>query len=293
MKDKLYVACVKQGTMYSSIYVNVLKNMVKRHLPLQYEFVCFTDDEKGLDNDITIKPLPENVPGWWAKLYLFSENAGLNGIVFYLDLDTVVCGDLNKIINYHFTKKNKILMCSSIMDCTGLSKNQNKAISYADNIVTSIKNSLQYKLLKYGLKYTACLMVWDNTKKISIWNDFLSDKEKIMKEYVSDSDFTTLKYKNLVEGIPHQWFFYYETGRKLITDHAAYNNKFMKTGFNEELYKLKDKDIALFNKLSSAELKVFTTKENITVNKNVSLCLFSGYPKPHTVLDDFITNNWK
>ena len=34
---------------------------------------------------------------WWLKAYLFSREAGLTGPVLYLDLDTVVCGDLENL----------------------------------------------------------------------------------------------------------------------------------------------------------------------------------------------------
>ena len=49
---KNYVVCLKHGSKYSSEYVNKLYNMCKRHLTVPYEFVCFTDDLRGIDANI-------------------------------------------------------------------------------------------------------------------------------------------------------------------------------------------------------------------------------------------------
>ena len=48
-----YVVCLKHGKKYGPEYVNALHNMVKRNPPLDYEFVCFTEDTQGIDRAIT------------------------------------------------------------------------------------------------------------------------------------------------------------------------------------------------------------------------------------------------
>ena len=55
-----HVVCVKWGNKYVSQYANVLKNMVRRHTTLPYEFHCITDDPKGLDPDINVIKLPSD-----------------------------------------------------------------------------------------------------------------------------------------------------------------------------------------------------------------------------------------
>lgn len=101
----LNVACVKVGTLYSADYVNVLFDMVRRNLPAKTpgRFVCFTDDATGLDPAILVKPVPKELAsrGWWAKLYLFSEDAFPKGErVLYFDLDTCIVGPLDAIAAY-------------------------------------------------------------------------------------------------------------------------------------------------------------------------------------------------
>jgi hypothetical protein len=58
--DALSVVCVKHGTKYPADYVNRLYNMVRRHLPGNWRFICLTDDA-----------------------------------VLYFDLDTVIVGSLD------------------------------------------------------------------------------------------------------------------------------------------------------------------------------------------------------
>lgn len=91
----LTIACVKHGKKYGPEYVNILRDMVERNLPeMTGRFVCFTDDPAGINCDT--QPLPEGVSGWWAKLYLFEA---CRGPTVYFDLDTVITGPLDEIMN--------------------------------------------------------------------------------------------------------------------------------------------------------------------------------------------------
>lgn len=93
----LAVACVKYGTKYGPDYVNRLHRMVRRHLPGDWPFVCFTERPEGLDP--AIRPIGFGgapLPGWWAKIALFDPAAPIGAdAVLYLDLDSVVVGDLS------------------------------------------------------------------------------------------------------------------------------------------------------------------------------------------------------
>lgn len=97
---KYYLVCVKHGNKYSSEYVNTLYRMSKRHCTLDFEFVCFTDDIKGLDKDIKTLPLPADLKGWWAKPYIFSNDSGMQGTILYMDLDIVIANNINKLFTY-------------------------------------------------------------------------------------------------------------------------------------------------------------------------------------------------
>ncbi|KAH8060065.1 hypothetical protein JL722_5022 [Aureococcus anophagefferens] len=100
--DTLTVACVKWGTKYDAGYANTLARAVRRHLAVG-AVVCYTDDPSGLDADVVeARPLPAGtaLEAWWLKAYLFSADAGLEGRVLYVDLDTVVCGPLAGLAAY-------------------------------------------------------------------------------------------------------------------------------------------------------------------------------------------------
>jgi len=93
------VICLKHGTKYDFDYVNKLYYGVKRNSSVPFTFHCFTDDNAGLHADIISHPLPHtNVDGWWQKLYLFSDKIEIEGRVLFLDLDTLVTGNIDKYI---------------------------------------------------------------------------------------------------------------------------------------------------------------------------------------------------
>jgi hypothetical protein len=99
----LNIVCVKAGDLYSADYVNRLYAMVARNLTAGHEgrFVCFTDDDTDIRQEIHCRPLPEGVAGWWNKLYLFAPGQFEHrDRVLYFDLDTVMVGDLDEIALY-------------------------------------------------------------------------------------------------------------------------------------------------------------------------------------------------
>ena len=98
---KNYVVCLKHGTKYGSQYVNTLYNMVRRHTTVPYEFVCFTDDVRGIDEHIrTIRLQEIGVHGWWYKVMFFDKNFPLEGNLLYFDLDIVIHDNIDKLFTY-------------------------------------------------------------------------------------------------------------------------------------------------------------------------------------------------
>lgn len=86
------VACVlKSGGCYTPEYVERLKAGVDAHL-MGHRFVCLSD----VDVPCERIQLTEDLPGWWSKLELFR----LTGPTLFLDLDTVITGDLSEIAAY-------------------------------------------------------------------------------------------------------------------------------------------------------------------------------------------------
>ena len=95
MFGPLVVACVRVGTKYGIEYVEHLQSAVRRHLHRPYQFVCITDNAQPREwrTDISIGT---DWPGWWAKMALFTTGL-FDQRVIYLDLDTLVVGDLEPL----------------------------------------------------------------------------------------------------------------------------------------------------------------------------------------------------
>lgn len=80
------IVCVmKTGGEYNRTHVQNLKDMVGNH-----PFVCLSDDPSVPG----YQPLNDNLPGWWSKIEAFA----IPGPVLFLDLDTIVLGNLDEIL---------------------------------------------------------------------------------------------------------------------------------------------------------------------------------------------------
>ncbi|WP_411357924.1 glycosyltransferase family protein [Pseudidiomarina salilacus] len=103
------VLCIKWGQKYGADYVNTLYSMVSRHLSRPFRFVCLTDDNEDIREEVEVKPIPaigfadfdERKP-WtfghgWLKLTCFAEPLyDLQGPTLFLDLDIVIVGSLDE-----------------------------------------------------------------------------------------------------------------------------------------------------------------------------------------------------
>lgn len=102
------VICMKWGKAYAPDYVNVLASAVRKNLCGEYRFVCFTDDAEGISPDVETLPIPEmglhggNFRfGAWPKISLFkSELYDLVGRALFIDLDSMICGDLAPMFDH-------------------------------------------------------------------------------------------------------------------------------------------------------------------------------------------------
>jgi hypothetical protein len=100
------VVCVlRQGGKvgYDATWVEKLKNSVARNLTLEHKFICLSD----VDVPCERIPLIKDGIGFWAKLELFRSEL-FTGPVLYLDLDTVICNNLDNII--HCIKDQNFVM---------------------------------------------------------------------------------------------------------------------------------------------------------------------------------------
>lgn len=85
----LIATVLRSGGDYKPEHVQWLH----KQLPKCFDSVCFSD---VVIPGVTTIPLMHNWPGWWSKLELFRPD--ITSDIFYLDLDTVITGDINQLI---------------------------------------------------------------------------------------------------------------------------------------------------------------------------------------------------
>jgi hypothetical protein len=102
------VICIKWGRKYGPEYVNILRNMVARHLSRPHRFVCLSDDTEGLDPTVEVHPIPrvgyadfdQRLP-WtfghgWLKVATFAAPLyDLVGPTLFIDLDVVIVDSID------------------------------------------------------------------------------------------------------------------------------------------------------------------------------------------------------
>ena len=117
MTDNRYVICMKWGSKYDAQYVNRLYHMVKRHLTLDFQMVCLTDDSTGIHKDIKCYPIPElNLPAnlperGWKKLTTFKpELYDLKGVALFLDIDIVIVDNIDCFFTHKATHDDSVMI---------------------------------------------------------------------------------------------------------------------------------------------------------------------------------------
>lgn len=94
---------------YDHTHVNRLYNMIDRHYRGRWRMICFTDQPRGIDNRVTVVPLPEfyssvpnpigtEYPSCYRRLAMFGPlQQYIDERFVSIDLDCVILGDLGPI----------------------------------------------------------------------------------------------------------------------------------------------------------------------------------------------------
>jgi len=99
------IVCLNHGNYLrrGADYVNVLADMVRKNMPddVNWSIYCLTDNPQGLMNGIEPIILPEDIEGWWGKLWMFKDGIFPKGQrLLFMDLDTIILGSLEDIVKY-------------------------------------------------------------------------------------------------------------------------------------------------------------------------------------------------
>ena len=198
------VICMKWGKGYAPDYVNVLASAVKKHLKQPYRFVCLTDDDVGISDGVECYPIPDmglsasNAGfGAWQKVSIFkSDLHGLTGRALFIDLDSMICDDLDPM----FDIKGELVMikewkrpidkikpkppvrgASGVLafDLGSLPYLYDNFIENRETLTRDIRNDQRY--------------LWKFQKNISFWpaTDVISFKRHLMRAPIVNRFFKT------------------------------------------------------------------------------------------------------
>lgn len=145
----MIVACVRTGIKYPVEYVYKLRDMVARHLKAEHRFVCLTDYPTALP-DIECIKVDNGLPGWWAKMQLFSTQWRQGEKVVYFDLDMVICNNIDSLAELEVD----FAVCGSFTRAAG---NKN-----------------------WPCIYGSCCMVLGSQLDVYIWEIFCRNKVALM-----------------------------------------------------------------------------------------------------------------
>lgn len=199
----LNVVCLKHGTKYNAHYVNILYNMISRHLTVPYDFYCFTEDPTGINSDIKIKELPVDslLTGWWWKPYIFKQGHFSDGDeILFFDLDLVIVNSIDAIATYM----------------------PEKFVGLKD--VSRVFGTVPEKL-------GSAVMKWPANQYSDIWNNIESNNF-YTKRFFGDQDWIWHLHKQNIVFYPEEWIRSYKwevrTRKELIRIGNAWNFKEIK-----------------------------------------------------------------
>lgn len=151
------VSCVYWGSKFSLDYVYNLKASIERNTTVPHKFVCYTD--RSIPN-VETKILKPGYEGWWNKLQLFDPANKVSNRMIYLDLDTVITGNLDWLLNDRS-------WFMGVEDVGAVNKHQ-----------PHLKNVLQ-----------TGIMSWDFDPVSFIWSEFVLSFDRVVDTYRGDGEY--------------------------------------------------------------------------------------------------------
>lgn len=196
-QDKLTVLCVRYGTKYGVDYVERLRNMVGRHITIPYEFACLTDDPKPISGVRTIyQPSSGYTKLWWQKVHMFDPSLPIQGRILYLDLDVIVCNNLDKLVRN------------------------------AGNTFLGIQD-FNRKFHPSWKHLNSSVLSWNHGSQRDIWDQFVSNPKQAQRLH-GDQDWIWACAKDRIKFWPREWIQSYKWE---IRSREELNNRTGKSGF--------------------------------------------------------------
>lgn len=155
------VIVLKWGDKFTPEHVNRIYRMAKRNLTLPFNFYCYTENSKGIYDEINIVPLDESLDlkAWWWKLTLFKENNLPNGINLFLDLDVVIQNNIDHL--FEKAEHNKLTLID-----------QFTFTSDPESYFSKYEGPIPFSQRPY---YNSSIMIWYNNENQDFFDIFIKN----------------------------------------------------------------------------------------------------------------------
>jgi len=210
------ILCVRFGNKYGPEYVERLRNMIERHITIPYELVCLTDDPTPIAGvRILTKRNQGYAKGWWHKVHMFDPTLPLEGRILYMDLDVIICGNIDKIATY---KRNDFL---------GL-RDFNRAF------------------FPTWKRLNSSVLSWNAGTQTHIWTEFNKSPMAAMQLH-GDQDWIWKTSQNILTFFPDEWIQSYKWEIRDKTELVVYNGKRKFKEARDDIVIPKDCSIVVFH----------------------------------------------
>lgn len=182
-----------KNRVYSPIYISRLKDMLLKHTisHKDLDFVCFSNLPKSeFREDIRVIPLQEGWPVWWAKLECFRPGVDLERRILALDIDQLIVGHMDSIIDFPATL--------ALSDYWGY--------SHFDSIKKAIESHKKKRDCKLIPIYSSDAIVYNRGECDTLFTEF---KPEYMYVYCGDQDWVAACLGPTIRRFPRSW------GRKI------------------------------------------------------------------------------
>jgi hypothetical protein len=95
MNKLTVITVLRSGPDWKPEFVYNFKKGLDKNLTRPFNFVCFSD----IDLDVETVPLLDVGQGFWSKLQLFRPELKFTGPCLYFDLDTIIKGNIDELVN--------------------------------------------------------------------------------------------------------------------------------------------------------------------------------------------------
>lgn len=173
-QDKATILCVRFGNKYGIGYVEKLRNMIARNCTVPYQLVCLTDDNTPIEGvKLIVQKNAGYSKGWWHKIHMFNPDLPLNGRILYMDLDVVICNNIDKLTQI------------------------------SGNLFMGIRD-FNRKFHPHWKYLNSSVMSWIHGRERSVYDSFIQNPSNAQRMH-GDQDWTWKSAGNRIKFWPEQW----------------------------------------------------------------------------------------